>query len=226
MTRRSTDPGPAAQQLARAGTRLAALGLTHSSDGNLSMRDGDRILMTPTGSSLGALDPDQLSVLDSSGTPIDGPKPSKEVPLHLSFYRRDERSGAVVHLHSPAATALSCTEPWSERSAVPPITPYFVMRVGQTPLIPYADPGDPVQADAIEQLPYAFRAVLLQNHGCVVAGTDLDSAVDAAIELEAACAVVLAAGSRPLRLLDEATVTRLARRADTPWDTSWETPWS
>lgn len=206
-----------ARELVQAGAQLAGLGLTQGSAGNLSARVGDRILMTPGGSSLGFLDPDQLSILDYSGTLLEGPKPSKEFPLHRAFYRRDQATRAVVHLHSPAATAVSCIEPRREDSAVPPITPYFVMRVGRTPLVPYADPGDPVQAETIEAMPYAFRSVLLQNHGSVVAGAGIEAAVDSAIELESACAVLLATGPHPVRLLDDTTAARLAERYGTPW---------
>lgn len=120
-------------ELAAAGARLAALGLSPGSSGNLSVRIDDHILITPTGADLAHVDPDGLSVLAPDGTHLDGPRPSKEFPLHSAFYRRDPATRAVVHLHARHATAVSCLDPWSARSAVPPLTPYFVMRVGQTP---------------------------------------------------------------------------------------------
>ncbi|OON74680.1 class II aldolase/adducin family protein [Streptomyces tsukubensis] len=203
--------------LAAAGAHLAALGLSPGSSGNLSVLDGDRILITPTGADLARIDPDALSVLDLEGGHLDGPRPSKEFPLHAAFYRRDPAARAVVHLHSRHATAVSCLPPWSRRSAVPPLTPYFVMRVGQTPLLPYAPPGDAEQAGDLERLPFPLRAALLQNHGPAVAGTSMGAAVDAAVELEEVSALLLALGERPARLLTPAEAEVLAAKYGSPW---------
>jgi ribulose-5-phosphate 4-epimerase/fuculose-1-phosphate aldolase len=200
-----------------AGRKVTELDLSRGSSGNISVRDGNFILMTPTGSDLGFLDPASISVLDQDGRLVEGPKPSKEVPFHLAFYRRDPDTNAVVHVHSPAALAISCRAPWREWSAVPPITPYFVMRVGQTPLVPYADPGDPAQAEWIEQIGYPIQAVLLQNHGAVAAGQDLDSAIDAALELEQTCEVLLRLATASSHLLDHETAMRLAMKYGKPW---------
>ncbi|MGW7353700.1 class II aldolase/adducin family protein [Streptomyces sp. NPDC054784] len=204
-------------ELAAAGARLAALGLSPGSSGNLSVRQGDRLFVTPTGADLAHLAPGTLSVLDLDGTHLDGPKPSKEHPLHTAFYRRDRAARAVIHLHSRYAAAASCLPPWSERSAIPPLTPYFVMRVGQTPLLPYAPPGDARQAEDMERLPFPVRAVLLQNHGPVVSGTSLASALEAAIEVEEVSALLLALGERPARLLSTAEATALAARHGSCW---------
>jgi ribulose-5-phosphate 4-epimerase/fuculose-1-phosphate aldolase len=203
--------------IADAGRLLTELGLSRGSAGNISMREGDSVVMSPTGAALGDLDPESLSVLTVDGAHVGGPKPSKEYPLHRALYRRDPDVRAVVHLHSRSAAALSCVPPWSERSALPPITPYFIMRVGQTPLIPYAPPGDPEQAQDIERLGFAFRAVLLQNHGPVTAGTSMASAIDAAIELEEACAIMLTLGEREPIPLPPDAATDLAQRYGTPW---------
>lgn len=207
--------------LAAAGAHLTTLGLSPGSSGNLSVReddcDGGRVHLTPTGADLSHIDTDSLSVLDPSGTHLDGPRPSKEFPLHTALYRRDPTTRAVVHLHSRHAAALSCLPAWSERSAIPPITPYFIMRVGQTPLLPYAAPGDPDQAADLERLPFPLRAVLLQNHGPVVAGTSLSAAVDAAVELEETAALLLTLGTRDARLLTEEETHALARKYDSPW---------
>lgn len=203
--------------LAAAAAQLAAAGLSPGSSGNLSVRHDDLIIMSPTGSDLADLDPENLSVLDFEGTLLAGPKPSKEYPFHRAFYRRDAATRAVVHVHSEAAAAWSCLEPWSEQSAVPPLTPYFIMRVGQTPLIAYADPGDGAQADTIESMELPFRAALLQNHGSITAGPTLAAAVDAAMELEHTCALLLKIGSRPYRLLDSDAATRLSIRYGSPW---------
>lgn len=205
------------EELVAAGAKVAAAGMSPGSSGNISMRDGDHIVISPTGADLAALHVDELSVLDFNGTLLYGPRPSKEFPFHRAFYRRDSGTTAIVHVHSLKATAVACTPPWSANSAIPPVTPYFVMRVGQTPLIPYADPGDPSQADAIEALEFPFRAALLQNHGSITAGTTIHGAVETAIELEQACAVLLSLGGKPFQPLETAAVLRLAKRYSSPW---------
>jgi ribulose-5-phosphate 4-epimerase/fuculose-1-phosphate aldolase len=205
-------------ELVAAAAGLANSGMSPGSSGNISVRHGERIILSPTGSDLAALDPDDLSVLDFDGTLLDGPKPSKEYPFHRAFYRRDPTARAVVHVHSLAACAYSCLAPWSQRSAVPPLTPYFVMRVGQTPLIPYADPGDTQQADDIEALDLRFRAALLQNHGSIATGRRMDEAVQAITELEHTCALLLQLGDRPFAMVPPEAVRRLADKYDSPWD--------
>lgn len=203
--------------LVRAGQRLAASGISPGSSGNVSVQDGDRVLMTGTGTDLGALTRDDVAVLDLVGTHLGGPAPSKEVAMHLAMYRRDPASRAVVHVHSAQAMALSTLPAWSERSAVPPITPYFVMRVGRAPRIPYRRPGDPELGTLIDALPGAFRAVLLANHGQITAGVDLDAAVDAAVELEEACRITLLTAGRDPELLSPADIAELTSRSGTTW---------
>ncbi|MEU6672701.1 class II aldolase/adducin family protein [Streptomyces sp. NPDC046925] len=203
--------------LTAAGAHLAALGLSPGSSGNLSVRAGDQLFITPTGADLACLAPDELSVLDLDGRHMDGPKPSKEHPLHTALYRRDAATRAVVHLHSRSAAAVSCLPPWSEYSAIPPLTPYFVMRVGQTPLLPYAAPGDADQAKKLELLPFPLRAALLQNHGPVVSGRSLRAALDAAVEIEEVSALLLALGDRPARLLTTGEAEELAERHHSYW---------
>lgn len=203
--------------LAEAGTKLASLGLSPGSSGNLSVRSDAGLRMTPTGASLDALHGIELTELDADGRWLRGGTPSKEVPLHLGFYRRDAAFRAVVHLHSPYATTLSCLPPWSERSAVAPISPYFVMRVGQTPLLPYRAPGHAGLGADVEGVPFAIRAVLLQNHGQVVAAPTLDGALELAIELEEACRLQLSlAGLRP-HLLGPDEIAELTERSGAPW---------
>ena len=207
----------AVNELIAAGARLVGAGLSPGSSGNLSIREGDRILITGTGSSLGRLRESDIAVLDLDGAHLSGARASKEAPLHVGFYRRDESHRAVVHLHSPFAVAASCLEPWAAHSAVPPLTPYFVMRVGQTPLLPYRHPGDPLLGDDLEHAPWMLRAALLANHGSVVAGTDLDDAVDRAVELEEACRIALLTAQTPRRELEPASVAELAQRWRSPW---------
>jgi 3-dehydro-4-phosphotetronate decarboxylase len=205
------------QDLRRAGARLVEAGLSPGSSGNISVLDGDRILLSGTGSSLGALTDDDVAVLDREGRHLEGARASKEWPLHTAFYRRDRSFRAVVHVHSASAVAASCLEPWAEHSAVPPLTPYFVMRVGQTPLLPYRAPGDPKLGEDLLTCRWDVRAALLANHGSVVAGRDLDEAVDRAAELEEACRIALLTHGLPRRELAPDQVADLAHRWDSPW---------
>ena len=207
----------ALDDLLAAGVRVVEEGLSPGSSGNLSVRAGDRIMISGTGAPLGRMRPENIAVLDLDGRHLDGAKPSKEWPLHVAFYRRDPRHQAVVHVHSPSAVAVACLEPWSEHSAVPPLTPYFVMRVGQTPLLPYRRPGDPALGEDLRTCPWELRGALLANHGSVLAGTDLNEAVDRAAELEEACRITLLTSGMPRRELDADAVAELARRWSSPW---------
>lgn len=203
--------------LVAAGRQLTALGLSPGSSGNLSVRVGDTIVMSPTGSDLASLHVQQLSVVDFEGKLLSGPRASKEYPFHRAMYRRNVETRAIVHLHSTYAAGVSCLEPWSTMSALPPVTPYFVMRVGQTPLIPYAAPGDSSQAGIIENLGFPFGAVLLQNHGSITSGLTMAAAVDAAIELEEACKLLLLLGTKPARYLTSREAFALASAYSSPW---------
>lgn len=172
------------EQICVFGQSMFDRGLTHGATGNISVRLDDGWLMTPTGSRLGALDPARLSRLDGAGNHVGGDKPTKESFLHLAVY--DERPGAraVVHLHSTHSVAVSCLADVDADDVLPPITAYYVMRVGRLPLVPFYPPGDPALADAVRGLAGTHQAVLLANHGPVVAGSSLAAAVDATEELE------------------------------------------
>lgn len=198
---------------------LAAAGVSPGQSGNISVRSGETILMSPTNASLAGLDPAQLSVLSLAGEHFAGPRPSKEVPLHLSLYRRDPAHTAVVHLHSPQAVAAACRNPWAAHCAIPPLTPYLFLRVGQVPLIPYFAPGDPRQAAAIDADPHVFRAALLANHGQVAAGASLADAAAAALEIEEAARTALLVGDGPRNLLGEDDIVELTERGGMPWRT-------
>jgi ribulose-5-phosphate 4-epimerase/fuculose-1-phosphate aldolase len=211
---------PLCLELVQAGAHLAALGLSPGSSGNISVRIGDTIIMSPTGADLASLEADRLSRLTLAGAFLGGPKASKEFPLHQAMYARDPSVRSVVHLHSPHAAALSCTEPWAAHSALPPITPYLVMRVGQVPLIPYAAPGNISQGEHIDGLDFDFRAVLLQNHGPLTAGTSVQQAVDAIIEIEETAKLVLLLQERPTRMLNNAEIVELTRTYGTSWNTN------
>ena len=175
------------EQLCDFGLSLYNRGLTHGSTGNLSVRlpDGN-LLVTPTGSSLGRLTPEGLSVIKPNGELISGPKPTKEVPLHQALYStREERAGAVVHLHSCYATALSILPDQNEEDWLPHLTPYGIMQLGQVRLLPYFIPGSPEIGSAIKGLAGKHSAIMLANHGPVVSAKTLEAAVYASEELEA-----------------------------------------
>ena len=187
-------------------------GLSHGSSGNISVRleDGS-LLMTPTDASLGFLDPSRLSHVDAGGGHLSGDKPTKEAPLHLALYQTRAASGAVVHLHCTHSVAVSMLPEIDTRSVLPPLTPYYVMRVGDTALIPYHRPGDPAVADAIRGLAGRHAAVLLANHGPVVAGSSLNAAVYAVEELEETARLYLLLRGLNPRLLSPAQVDELQR---------------
>ncbi len=181
---------------------LFTRGFSVGSAGNISARLPDGYLMTPTNSSLGRLDAARLSKLDPSFQHVSGDKPSKEVFMHRAFYQSRPDAGAVVHLHSTMATAVACLPDVDTSNPIPPLTPYFVMRVGRTmPVVPYYRPGDAAMEPAIAQAARGARAVLLANHGPVVSGATLTDAVYAAEELEEAAKLFLLLRGATPRLL-------------------------
>ena len=189
---------------------LFARGFSVGSAGNISVRLRDGYLMTPTNSSLGRLDPERLSKLDLGFQHVSGDKPSKEVFMHRAFYQSRDDAGAVVHLHSTQATAVSCLPDVDQSNPIPPLTPYFVMRVGRRmPIIPYYRPGDPAMEPAICKAAKDARAVLLANHGPVIAGRTLTDAVYAAEELEEAAKLFLMLRGQSPRLLSAPQVDDL-----------------
>jgi ribulose-5-phosphate 4-epimerase/fuculose-1-phosphate aldolase len=189
---------------------LFARGFSVGSAGNISVRLPDGYLMTPTNSSLGRLDPATLSKLDTTFRHIGGDKPSKEVFMHRAFYQARTDAGAVVHLHSTQATAVSCLPDVDQSNPIPPLTPYFVMRVGRRmPVIPYYRPGDPSMEPAIAAAASDARAILLANHGPVVSGKTLTDAVYAAEELEEAAKLFLLLRAASPRLLTREQVDNL-----------------
>ncbi len=188
-------------------------GLTHGSTGNVSARLADgRWLVTPTGSSFGTLEPDRISLLDEAGALLAGDPPSKEATLHRAMYRERPRAGAVVHLHSTHSVAVSVLADVDPRDVLPPLTAYYVMRVGTLPLVPYFPPGDPALADAVAGHAGRHHAVLLANHGPVVAGRTLEAASDAVEELEATARLFMTLNGRACRCLGCDEVEALRRR--------------
>ncbi len=185
-------------------------GFSVGSAGNISVRLDDGYLMTPTNSSLGRLDAARLSKLDRDFRHVGGDRPSKEVSMHRAFYTARPDAGAVVHLHSTMATAVACLADVDAAAPIPPLTPYFVMRVGgRLPVVPYFRPGDGAMEPAIAAAARGAKAVLLANHGPVVSGGTLIDAVYAAEELEEAARLFLLLRGSPVRLLTPAQVDAL-----------------
>ncbi|MEN9761975.1 MAG: hypothetical protein RI906_1801 [Pseudomonadota bacterium] len=205
----------AREALCETGRSLHARGLTHGSTGNLSVRLDQGFLMTPTGASLGNLDPARLSLLDDQGQLISGDAPTKEHFLHRAVYEERPASRAVVHLHSGYATAVSVLEDVNPDDVLPPLTAYYVMRVGSLPLVPYYAPGDLALADAVRARARQHHAMLLANHGPVVAGTSLASATDAVEELEATARLHLTVHGMRCRCLSPDQVADLRKRFGT-----------
>ncbi|PLW78583.1 3-oxo-tetronate 4-phosphate decarboxylase [Cohaesibacter celericrescens] len=187
-------------------------GLTFGSSGNISVRLDDGWLMTPTGSTMGTLDPARLSKLDINGRLISGDKPTKEAFLHTTMYERRPKANAVVHLHSTHSVALGCLHDVDPANVLPPLTAYFVMRIGTLPLIPYFAPGDLKLAEAVGEMASRHHAVLLANHGPVVAGKTLQDAVYATEELEETAKLFLALQNLRTRPLTSEQVADLHRR--------------
>jgi ribulose-5-phosphate 4-epimerase/fuculose-1-phosphate aldolase len=202
------------QLLVELAASLFARGFSVGSAGNISVKlsaeAGDGYLITPTNSSLGRLDAARLSRLDAAFRHVDGDKPSKEVFMHRAFYRARAEAGAVVHLHSTQATAVACLPDVDHDNPIPPLTPYFVMRVGRRmPIVEYYRPGDPAMEPAIHAAAQNARAVLLANHGPVVSGKTLTDAVYAAEELEEAAKLYLMLRHAAPRLLTKPQVEEL-----------------
>lgn len=189
------------EQMVELGRSLYDRGLAHGSAGNISVKLSDGFLLTPTNSSLGRLDPARISRLDGNGKLLSGDAPSKEAFLHLGMYQERPASRAVVHLHSLHAVAVSCLDGLNPHDVFPPITAYAVMQVGKLALVPYYPPGDIMLADAVRKLAGKHHAVLLANHGPVVAGTSLTAAVYAIEELEQTARLMLLLQGHPTRLL-------------------------
>ncbi|MFG1372184.1 aldolase [Xanthobacter oligotrophicus] len=167
------------------GRSLFERGLTPGSSGNISLRlDDGGWLVTPTNASLGFLDPARISRLDATGRIVSGDAPTKEIPLHQALYDTRSSARAIVHLHSTHSVALTMLPEIDPKAVLPPMTPYYLMRCGQTALVPYYRPGDPAVSDAIRGLAGRYSSVLLANHGPVVAGDTLEAAVFATEELE------------------------------------------
>jgi ribulose-5-phosphate 4-epimerase/fuculose-1-phosphate aldolase len=187
-------------------------GLTAGSSGNISVRVDGGFLMTPTNSCLGRLDPATLSKVDVNGNALSGDKPTKEAFLHLSMYAERPAAGAIVHLHSTHSVAVSILTDTDPLNPIPPITAYYVMKIGRLALLPYYAPGDLTLANAVREVARRHHAVLLSNHGPIVAGKDLETAVYATEELEETAKLYLLLRGSKLKLLSAEQQADLERR--------------
>ena len=199
-------------EICELGRSIFERGLTHGSTGNISARCDDGWLLTPTGSSLGKLDAARLSKLDWHGKLVSGDLPSKENFLHLAMYQERERNQAVVHLHSTHSVAVSLLQEVDPADVLPPLTAYYLMRIGSLPLVPYFAPGDMQLAQAVRGFAGRHHALLLANHGPVVAGASLAAAADAVEELEATARLYLLLQVRSPRMLTPEQVADIRRR--------------
>ncbi len=194
-------------------------GLTGGSTGNISARTEDGgLLVSPTGTSFGRLDPARLSRFDENGRLIDGDPPTKEMPLHAAFYDTSSTAGAVVHLHACHSVALSMMPEVDEDNFLPPLTPYGIMKLGKVKLLPFFLPGDPAMGEAVRGLAGKRSAVMLANHGPVVAGKNAEAACNAVEELEdTARLAMLTRGLNP-QGLNEAQIRDVVTKFDIAWD--------
>ena len=186
-------------------------GLTFGSSGNISVRMEDGWLMTPTGCSMGNIEPEKISKLDVNGNFISGDPPTKESFLHLAMYEKRPQDSAVVHLHSTHSVAVSCLDEINPKNVLPPITAYYVMRIGTLPLIPYFPPGDIKLAKVVREMASEHHAVLLANHGPVVSGKSLQDAVYATEELEETAKLFLLLQGHKTRFLNSSEEAALKK---------------
>jgi ribulose-5-phosphate 4-epimerase/fuculose-1-phosphate aldolase len=199
-------------QMVQLGAALYDRGLTPGRTGNLSVRLGDEIMITPTNACLGRLDPARLAVTSIDGEHLAGDRPSKELVLHRALYRHHPTCTAVAHLHSTSAVAVSCLPGLRSDDALPPITPYFVMRVGRLPLIDYATPGSAELEEQVSRASERSRSVLMRNHGSLAAAPSLEGAVDAVEEIEETARLYLLLAGRSPAYLGKEAVAELHRR--------------
>lgn len=195
-------------------------GLTGGSTGNISARTDDGgLLVSPTGTSFGRLDPARLSRFDANGQHIDGDAPTKEMPLHSAFYDTRSTAGAVVHLHSCHAVALSMMPDVDADHFLPPLTPYGIMKLGKVKLLPFFLPGDPAMGEAVRGLAGKRSAVMLANHGPVVAGKDIEAACNAIEELEDTARLAMLTRGLSPQMMTEAEVKAVVDKFNVDWET-------
>ena len=207
------------EQICQLAKSLFDRGLTHGSTGNISARtSAGGLLVSPTGTSFGRLDPAQLSHIDAAGHLIEGDAPTKEMPLHQAFYDTRSSAGAVVHLHSCHSVAWSMMPDVDADNFLPPLTPYGLMKLGRVKLLPFFLPGDPAMGEAVRGLAGKRSAVMLANHGPVVAGKDVEAACNAIEELEDTARLAMMMRGVEARMLTAEQIGALVNRFDIEWD--------
>ncbi|WP_031466325.1 class II aldolase/adducin family protein [Sciscionella sediminilitoris] len=198
----NVEHSPAGVALVEAAREIDRRGLTHGSTGNISVRSGDTVLVTPTRGRLRTVDVMDLSVLSLAGRHLAGPKPSKEAFLHVAMLRARPSDAAVVHTHSRHAAAVSCLDVPDGAEPMLPLTAYFAMRIGSMPILPFAVPGDESLGAVIASAAETHHAVWLRNHGPVVSAPTVTAAVDLAEEIEEAAAIQLLLAGSAFRTID------------------------
>jgi ribulose-5-phosphate 4-epimerase/fuculose-1-phosphate aldolase len=213
------------EEICRVGRSLFARGYVHATAGNISVRlpEGQGFLITPTDACLGFLQPAQLAHTDTVGAHIDGPPASKTLALHRSIYGVEAEAQCVLHTHSTHLVALTLMGVWSAASILPPITPYFVMKVGPVPLIAYHRPGDPAAAALVAEAIVAarqrgapIRAVMLDRLGPTVWHDSLAGACAVLEELEETARLWLLT-QRSAEPLSEAQIDELRSTFGARW---------
>lgn len=206
-------------EISRHARSLFDRGLTGGSSGNISVRTADGgLLITPTGSSFGNLDPEKLSLFNAAGEFISGDQPTKEIALHSAFYDTRSTAGAVVHLHSSHSVALSMMPDVDPDNFLPPLTAYSIMRLGKVVLLPYYRPGDPAMGGAVRGLAGKRSAVMLANHGPVVAAKELEAAVYAIEELEETAKLAMMVSARKPTMLTPEQIHDVVTHFNVEWD--------
>jgi 3-dehydro-4-phosphotetronate decarboxylase len=198
-------------EICRVGRSLFERGYVHATAGNISVRLADGYLITPTDACLGMLEPESLAKVDSNGVQTGGDRASKTLTLHRKIYDADDAAMCVIHTHSTHLVALTLAGVWKPADIVPPITPYFVMKVGHVPLIPYHRPGDAAVGDLVvaaicrtREAKTPIRAVMLDRLGPNVWHNSPASAMTVLEELEETARLWLMTQPRPTPLSDEA----------------------
>jgi len=213
-----TETTRSREDICRIAKSMFDRGLTCGASGNISVRLSDgSYLVTPTGASMGFLDPARISLLDQNMRHLSGDKPTKEIPLHSAFYDTRAQTAAVVHLHSSHSVALSMLPDTDPDNVLPPMTPYGIMRLGKVKLLPFFLPGDAAMGEAVRGLAGQRSAVLLANHGPVVAGKDLWAAAYAMEELEETAKLALLLKGLQPKMLSEAEVQAVVRQFEVDW---------